>query len=147
MTATFILGFATAAVVLQLIRLALASWQHSRRAKQLGCERPPRFPCKDPLGISNLKQSLAADKERMIPQLAERRVHIISDQENRYVSTFILRLLGRDIIFTVEPKNVQAALATQFKDFELGSARRDTLHPLLGSGIVSLQQSWPKDAG
>lgn len=137
MTATFILGFAAAAVLLQIVRLVLASWQHARKARTLGCGSLPMFPHKDPLGIDTLKQSLAADKEKKLPELSERRVRIMSDREGRYCSTFVLRNLGRSHVFTVDPKNIQALLATQFKDFELGAARHDSLHPLLGTGIVS----------
>lgn len=137
MTTNFILGFAAAAVVLQIIRLVLASWQHSRKARSLGCGSLPLYPSKDPLGIDNLKQSIAANNKNVLPQLTEKRVQIISDQENRYVETFILRNLGRNNVFTVDPKNIQAVLATQFKDFELGEARRTSIHPLLGTGIVS----------
>lgn len=137
MTPTFILGFLGAAVVLQIIRLAVNSWQHARRARSLGCGSLPRLPCKDPIGISTLKESMAADKSKTIPQLSERRFKQMSEQEGRFVTTFIMRNLGRDVTFTVDPKNVQAVLATQFKDFELGAPRRRNLHPLLGTGIVS----------
>jgi hypothetical protein len=41
------------------------------------------------------------------------------------------------MIFTVDPKNVQTILATQFKDFGLGDARNNNFKPLLGHGIVS----------
>ena len=136
MALSFVLGFAVAALVLQAIRMVFNSWQHSRNAKRLGCGSVPLYPCKDPLG-NNLKQSLAADKAKLVPELAEERVKIISDQENRYVTTFSIRHLGRTHIFTIDPKNIQALLATQFKDFELGSVRRLSLHPLLGTGIVS----------
>lgn len=137
MTANFIVGFAAAAVVLQIIRLALASWQHSRKAKSLGCGSLPTFPSKDPLGIDNLKQTLAADKEGLVPKLTEKRVQLISERENRYVSTYSIRNLGRNHVFTIDPKNIQALLATQFKDFELGQVRHASMHPLLGTGIVS----------
>ncbi|OQD74117.1 hypothetical protein PENDEC_c012G03724 [Penicillium decumbens] len=148
MTTNFILGFAAAAVVLHIIRLGFASWQHSRKAKSLGCGNLPLFPCKDPLGIDNLKQTLAADKEKLLPQLSERRVQIISDQENRYVTSFILRNLGRNHIFTIDPKNIQAVLATQFKDFELGKARHASMHPLLGTGIFTADgEEWSRSRG
>lgn len=140
MTATFIIGFAAAAIVLQVIRMIVNSWQHSRNAKRLGCGSVPHYPCKDPIGINNLKQSLAADKENLVPELAEKRVDIISEQENRYVTTFSITNLGRTNLFTIDPKNIQAVLATQFKDFELGSVRRSSMHPLLGTGIVSHMQ-------
>ncbi|KAJ5549648.1 n-alkane-inducible cytochrome P450 [Penicillium frequentans] len=44
--------------------------------------------------------------------------------------------LGRTLVQTIEPKNVQAILAHKFKDFELGS-RNDALRPLLGEGIFA----------
>jgi hypothetical protein len=49
--------------------------------------------------------------------------------------------LGSIVKMWVRPRlrieNVQAVLATQFKDFELGSVRQISMHPLLGTGIVS----------
>lgn len=46
-------------------------------------------------------------------------------------------LLGKDGFFTIEPKNIQAILATQFKDFGLGDARNNNFKPLLGRGIFA----------
>ncbi|KAJ5373277.1 Cytochrome P450 E-class CYP52 [Penicillium concentricum] len=145
MTLSFILRFAAAALVLQVIRMAFNSWQHSRNAKRLGCGSVPMYPGKDPFGIDNLKQSLVADKANLIPELAEKRVKVISEQENRYVSTFSFRNLGRTHISTVDPKNVQAILATQFKDFELGPVRQISMHPLLGTGIFTADgEEWSR---
>ena len=141
MNYTFVLGFAAAAVVLQIIRMVLTSWQHSRKARELGCGSLPLFPCKDPIGIDTLKQSLAADKEKILPELSARRVEIMSEREGRYVTTYVIRSLGRNLVFTIDPKNIQAVLATQFKDFELGEVRRHSMHPLLGTGIVSHMKS------
>lgn len=135
---TFVVGFVAAAIVLQLVRFVFNSWHHASKAKSLGCGSLPRFPTKDPLGISTLKESMAADKAKTIPVLSEKRVALMADRENRYVTSFVLRNIGRDIVFTIEPKNVQAVLATQFKDFELGSVRHSSMHPLLGTGIVSI---------
>lgn len=39
--------------------------------------------------------------------------------------------------FTSDPKNVQAILATQFQDFDLGPVRNTIMGEVLGSGIVS----------
>ncbi|KAJ5963665.1 Cytochrome P450 E-class CYP52 [Penicillium vulpinum] len=148
MTLSFVLVFAAAAIVLQAIRLAFNLWQHSRNAKRLGCRDVPMYPCKDPFGIDTLRQSLIADKAKLVPQLTEERVKIISDQENRYVSTFAIRNLGRTHILTVDPKNIQAILATQFKDFELGSMRRRSVHPLLGTGIFTADgEQWSRSRG
>lgn len=51
--------------------------------------------------------------------------------------TFATTVLGVTFIQTVEPKNVQALLATQFHDFALGKLRRRTFFPLLGNGIFT----------
>ncbi|KAJ6031306.1 Cytochrome P450 E-class [Penicillium herquei] len=143
MAVNFIVGFLAAAIVLQAIRYAINSWQHSRKARSLGCENAPRLPCKDPFGIDSLKQAIEADKVKMIPKMATDRFETVSKLENRYVTTYISRGLGRDVIFTMEPKNVQALLATQFKDFELGTSRRRSMHPMLGTGIFTADgQEW-----
>ncbi|KAJ5172505.1 hypothetical protein N7492_005098 [Penicillium capsulatum] len=137
MTVNFIAGFVAAAVVLQILRVVFNSWQHSRKAQQLGCSKPPSYPCKDPIGIGNLRDVLAADKTKAVPLVWERRMKVMTNQKGRYVPTFILRMMGNDNIFTVDPKNVQAVLATQFKDFELGIVRRRIALQLLGTGIFT----------
>lgn len=142
MALTFILGFAAAALVLHIIRMIVNSWQHSRNARRLGCGSVPMHPSKGPFGLYNLKQSLVAARENLVPELAENRVAVVSEQEDRYVTTFVLPNFGRKHLFTIDPKNIQALLATQFKDFELGSVRRGSIHPLLGTGIVSYMQFW-----
>ncbi|KAJ5502300.1 Cytochrome P450 E-class CYP52 [Penicillium fimorum] len=145
MALSFILGFAAAALVLQVIRVAFNSWQHSRNAKRLGCGSLPMYPGKDPFGIDNLRQSLLADKAKLIPELAEKRFKVIGDQEKRIVTTHCFRNLGRTHISTVDPKNVQAILATQFKDFDLGPVRQISMHPLLGTGIFTADgEEWSR---
>ncbi|KAI4151098.1 MAG: hypothetical protein LQ340_003693 [Diploschistes diacapsis] len=51
--------------------------------------------------------------------------------------TFEHSIFGNHAITTMEPKNIQAILATQFKDFSLGERRRKWLTPLLGVGIFT----------
>ena len=46
-------------------------------------------------------------------------------------------IFGSPTTFTIDPKNIQAVLATQFKDFGLGDMRNGNFNPLLGHGIVS----------
>lgn len=137
MTVTFVLGFLAAAVVLQIIRYAVNTWQCSRKARSLGCANPPLLPSKDLFGISTVREILKAGKEQMIPPLIERRYKTLSEQENRLVTTMRFRSLGEKHIHTMDPKNIQAVLATQFKDFELGPPRQQGLRPFLGVGIVS----------
>ncbi|KAJ5266785.1 n-alkane-inducible cytochrome P450 [Penicillium angulare] len=44
--------------------------------------------------------------------------------------------MGRSMIETIDPVNIQAVLAHQFEDFDLGS-RNDCMRPLLGEGIFA----------
>lgn len=135
MTPTLFLFLLGTAITLRVVWWALSAWQHARNARNLGCGSIPTYPS-DFFGIRNLRDTLRADKEKLVPELVQRRVDELSVREGRYVSTYNLYSLNRTNITTVDPKNIQAVLATQFKDFELGVSRRNALHPLLGTGIV-----------
>ncbi|KAJ6153483.1 hypothetical protein N7497_007802 [Penicillium chrysogenum] len=54
-----------------------------------------------------------------------------------YGNTYKQTFLSRNLITTIEPENVKAILATQFKDFSLGT-RHQQFYPLLGDGIFTL---------
>lgn len=124
------------AASLLLIKYAHSSWSHARKARHWGCASVPRYPT-NIFGTSSLRESLNADKEKKIPLMVQSRLAKMADFEQRPVTTFSIRQMGRENIFTCEPANVQAMLATKFKDFELGAGRRTTMYPLLGLGIVS----------
>jgi cytochrome P450 len=53
----------------------------------------------------------------------------------------IFGLFNRSIVTTSEPQNVQALLATQFNDFDLGPSRRDNFHSFIGNGIFTAEGS------
>jgi cytochrome P450 len=46
-------------------------------------------------------------------------------------------LFGQHMLHTAEPRNLQAILATRFKDFEIGETRHRQFGPLLGYGILT----------
>ena len=53
-------------------------------------------------------------------------------------STYKKRVFDGDMILgTADPRNLQAILATQFKDFETGKRRRSQFYPILGKSIFS----------
>jgi cytochrome P450 len=59
-------------------------------------------------------------------------------QDRRFLGyTFSQLLLRREVINTVEPENVKAILATQFKDFSLPPTRKAASTVLLGHGIFN----------
>lgn len=62
--------------------------------------------------------------------------HILPDTQ--YASTvYLYGFEGTRVLQTVEPANIQAILATQFKDFELGRRRYEQFKVFLGRSIFS----------
>jgi hypothetical protein len=126
-------------VLYKIISSIILSRRHAAIAKQFGCQ--PAHPGKqawwDPLGIINVAKILKADKEYRIPQYLKGRVDMECEEKGKVLNTFYQNIMGGESIFTIEPKNIQAILATQFKDFGLGVRRNGNFSPLLGHGIVS----------
>jgi hypothetical protein len=126
-------------VLYKIIASIILSRRHDASARQLGCL--PAFPAKkawyDYFGIKDVARILKADKELRVPQYLKSRVDDTCEENSKVISTFYQNLMGGESIFTIEPKNIQAILATQFKDFGLGERRNGNFSPLLGHGIVS----------
>ncbi|PVI06909.1 cytochrome P450 52A12 [Periconia macrospinosa] len=61
----------------------------------------------------------------------------IWEKEGRVIPTMSEKIAGMPLVITVDPKNVQAVLATKFKDFGLGEFRFKSFYPMLGSGIFT----------
>jgi cytochrome P450 len=52
-------------------------------------------------------------------------------------------LFNTTVVSTAEPENIQEILATKFHDFDLGPARRDNFHEMLGNGIFTAEgEAW-----
>ncbi len=79
-----------------------------------------------------------ADRDQKFPNLMQSRQNDMDKLHGRVCSTFQFHLLGQQLYFTTDPKNIQAMLATKFDDYELGPARRNNMIVSLGDGIVSL---------
>ena len=63
-------------------------------------------------------------------------------------STVKIRVFdGNTLLSTIEPANIQALLATQFKDFSVGKRRYDCFGPLLGHSIFTSDGTYESDAG
>lgn len=130
-----------ASVAFLLYKIAcniLSSRRHARAARELGCKLPDKIQCRDPIGVENILNLLKADKECRFPQFLKDRSDAHCAREGRLVTTWRQNVLGSINFHTVDPENVKALLATQFKDFGLGSARNDNFFPLLGKGIVRI---------
>lgn len=95
-----------------------------------GCKEPPLVPGGF-LSIKLLLDLLKAKSEGTMLEYAESYFSLAKSQ------TFKLKLATVPIIFTQDPENIKAVLATQFNDFALGT-RHAHFKPLLGDGIFTL---------
>lgn len=85
-----------------------------------------------PFGVRGFAEMvMSARRRETFAQL--RRVQ----ERSGFRATVREQALGQFIIFTVDPENIKAMLATQFKDFGLGF-RHGAFAPLLGEGIFTL---------
>ena len=118
---------------------------HTRRAKELGCLPVQRIRHnRMPLGVDNVYRLLTADGRKKLPQELHK---IYLEQGNATgdgaVNTWMESKFGTSYYVTVEPRNVQAILATEFNDFEVGDVRNKASKSLLGTGIFILDgRNW-----
>jgi hypothetical protein len=131
------LGVLAAFVVYQVVTSLVARRRHASQARDMGCKPAPEFPINDFLGIGSVKEIIAADKQKLVPDLFVARQNQMGALEGRRVDTFAISQFLKTNFVTSDPKNIQALLAHQFNDFDLGSQRRDNFFPLLGNGIFT----------
>jgi hypothetical protein len=136
----YALGLAGVYLVYYTISSILASRYHARRAAELGCKPAFQRPYKWPLGIDMAREIMQADKQEIVPNFLFDQVYEKDVQKH---TTWEQNFLGTPNFVTVDPKNIQALLATQFNDFVLGHTRRNNFFPLLGNGIFTSDgKSW-----
>lgn len=118
-------------VLYTLISSIVTNVKRSRKAKQLGCGEAPILPSPDPLGIVNLYWFLKTGQEGWFFDYIRGRVEKMATEGGKHIPTIIQNQVFRNRFFmTWEPKNIQALLATQFKDFALGPVRHGIFSPL-----------------
>jgi cytochrome P450 len=139
-----------------VVYMVVASFITQRRrvaeAARLGCQEPPTIPTKYPFGIDRVMEAFKADKAQLFTEMLAGRFALLSQgrtKEQGPCTTFQYTILGTHGVFTIDPKNVQAILATQFQDFSLGDSRRGNFAPLLGgNGIfVADGKMWEHSRG
>lgn len=126
---TAALCFAFAGIFLVAGRLLVNRYRHRRQAKAWSCRPAPYCPS----GLFGIKAFL--DLQRA--QRKGRIVYRVRELHEKYGNTFELKVVGNPAVFTVEPENIKAVLATQFNDFGLG-LRPKSFGPVLGDGIFTL---------
>lgn len=132
-------------VLYKIVALLLTEHYYRNEAKRLGCEPAAEFELVDFQGIRSVLRMIAADKKFIIPDYIKGRIDKVCADKGRNITTFNQKLLGTRSMFTTDPKNVQAVLATQFKDFGLGEKRNVNFSTLLGQGIVSVASRKPPE--
>jgi hypothetical protein len=123
-------------VLYKIVATIINERRHARNARKLGCGPAHNPNGWDLFGIVMIRDILRADKQARVPVFFKERFDLASIEQNRKISTTYTNSLGSDTFHTIDPKNIQAMLATQFKDFGLGMRRHGNFNPLLGNGIV-----------
>lgn len=118
-------------VLFKVIGSISTSRSHARHAKELGCKPAPLRENRWVLGVDLLWDLTQADKRNEVP------TEILKIFRRAKYPTFEMRDLGDASIMTTDPRNIQAILATQFEDFNLGR-RNQYFFPLLGDGIFTV---------
>jgi hypothetical protein len=124
-----LLFFTFLLVLYKLLDGLITSYQHSRKAKKLGCQLVQLERTNWPFGIDVVLRMAKASKQQRLPDFIVERY----DAMARY--TWRTKLLGSEFYTTADPRNIQAILVTQFKDFRMGVARRTNLNPVLGGSV------------
>lgn len=109
----------------------IQSWRHAALAREWSTQDPPVLKSRLPFGIDLVQRVMKSDKEMLFP------VDAIARTKDAGAITYKYSTLGSTNIFTADEKNVQAILATQFPDYDLGPIRRGNFYPLLGNGIFT----------
>ncbi|KAL2784343.1 n-alkane-inducible cytochrome P450 [Aspergillus keveii] len=128
---SFILGLLGSLSLVVVYRCRI--YQHELRVKEIvtanGCLPPRKWCSAWPLGLDLLVKAFEYDRRQQI-------LKFFLEVVARSGTTFEQSLLFAHGIDTIEPRNIQALLSTQFTDFGLG-LRPQTFSPLLGSGIFT----------
>jgi hypothetical protein len=129
---------AASAIALLALYYLVALWSLKRKAIALGCKPVPIWQVWDLFGLNFSMKMIKAMSENRLSEEVYGMFKEVQEREGRECTTFQVCLPpGLLHFFTFDPRNLQAVLATQFKDFQIPSARLAGFRPLLGQGIVS----------
>jgi hypothetical protein len=129
---------AASAIALSVLYYLVTSWRLKRRVISLGCKPVPVWRVWDLFGINTTMTMTKAMSENRLSEEIYSIVKEVQEREGRKCTTFqVCFPPGLLHFFTFDPRNLQAVLATQFKDFQIPSSRLAGFRQLLGQGIVS----------
>ena len=113
------------------ITKVVQQYRDAARARELGCKPARKLPNNFPFGLEHVRRTLIADRTKHFPDYAWERYVGMGKRTHQH------NILGETNYMTADPKNVQAILATQFKDFAIGHIRRNNFLPMFGNGIFT----------
>ena len=126
------------AIVLSALYPLVTFWRLKRKAIALGCKPVPVWRVWDLFGINMTMTMTKAMSGNRLSEEIHSILKEVQEREGRECTTFQVYFPpGLLHYFTFDPRNLQAVLATQFKDFQSPSSRRAGFRQLLGQGIVS----------
>ncbi|KAK6537666.1 Protein kinase alk2 [Orbilia ellipsospora] len=110
----------------------LSFWLRERKFKKShGTEQPPWKIGNLPFGLDIFSVIMWHFQHQVLPEWARQ-------EYEKYGYTYNVSMLGSRSVATIEPRNIQAVLTSQFKDFGIGPPRIGSFAPLLGQGIFSI---------
>ncbi|KAH7313319.1 cytochrome P450 [Stachybotrys elegans] len=132
------MAFQRYGVIVSLMAALLAWRWHMRRqtnkaersfALAHGCQPLRPWKAEQPLGLDMLAKAFKYSGQMRILQFF---LEVVETSG----TTFEQNLLGARSVDTIDPRNIEAVLSTNFDDYSLG-LRAPTFRPLLGSGIFT----------
>jgi cytochrome P450 len=115
----------------------LRATRNEAKATALGCKPIPSISHELFFGLDTTWRRFKATKEnRLLPYFQSICTEIGA-------LTYKYQWLDKSVIFTAEPANLRALVATNFKDFELPFERNEALRPLFGEAIfIQNGEAW-----
>ncbi|KAH8646971.1 putative cytochrome P450 alkane hydroxylase [Tricladium varicosporioides] len=128
--AVYSLGAVSILLAYYTIKRISTSLTNHKISTANNCEDPPKLPQPERiLGFHLLREQFQASKSYTWLSTFQQRFESYGD-------TFSCIVLGKPWICTIEPENVKAILATNFKDYGVADGRDDAFAPLLGHGGI-----------
>lgn len=120
-----------------LVAILASRLQESRRLAKLG-SRAPRIPSWLPLGMDVVYGAVKATvNHKNLDKWNEFFARSKSDAAGNAMYTAELTVMGRRTVFTADPDNIKAILATQFSDFGKGDIFHKEWEEFLGDSIFA----------
>ncbi|CZT01995.1 hypothetical protein WAI453_007808 [Rhynchosporium graminicola] len=134
-----LLSLLVAYLLYKIIRSFYLSCHNTITARRLNCLPPPVQPNTLPFGLDHILAAVRSIKSKSYP------LYLLNRSTTFPYHTFSTTILGAPRLFTIDVENIQALLATQFEDFNIGEVRGLNAHPFLGKGIFLQDgQDWER---